>query len=107
MPNRMAFSKGLPPLRLRPQQQIAQLGALAGKARLSSLAYPPPLTDFLGARTHVIVPLHHLLEQLSGYARIGQGAVGVARRLVDSMPNHVAASLKETHPWPPTSIIEV
>lgn len=47
----------LPPLRLQLQQQVTQLEALAGKARLGSLAHPPPLADFLGARTHVIVPL--------------------------------------------------
>ena len=28
-------------------------------------------------------PLHHLLEQLGSHARIGKGAVGVARRLVE------------------------
>lgn len=72
----------LPPLRLQLQQQVTQLGTLAGKARLSSLAHPPPLADFLGARTHAVLPVHCLLEQLGGYARIGQSAVGVARRLV-------------------------
>lgn len=71
MPNRMAFSKGLPPLRLQPQQQVAQLGALAGKARLGSLAHPPPLADFLDVRAHAVAPIHHLLEQLGGHARIG------------------------------------
>lgn len=69
----------LPPLCLQLQQQVSQLGALVGKARLGSLAHPPPLADFLGARAHVVVPVHHLLEQLGGHARIGQGAVGVAR----------------------------
>lgn len=29
------------PLRLQLQQQVVQLGALAGEARLGSLAYPP------------------------------------------------------------------
>lgn len=94
-------------LRLQLQQQVAQFGALAGNARLGSLAHPPPLADFPGARTHVIVPLHHLLEQLSGHACIGQGAVGVAVDSSNSMPNHVAASPNETRPWLPTSIIEV
>ena len=61
----------LSPLRLQPQLQVAQLGALAGKARLSSLAHPPPLADLLGVRAHVIVPLHHLLEQLGGHAHVG------------------------------------
>lgn len=73
----------LPPLRLQLQQQVAQLGALAGKARLGSLAHPPPLADLLGARTHAVVPVHRLLEQLGGHARIGKGTVGVARRLVE------------------------
>ena len=83
MPNRMAFSKGPPPLRLQPQQQVAQFGALVGKARLSSLVHPPPLAYFLDARAHAVVPVHHLLEQLGGHARIDQGTVGVARRLVE------------------------
>lgn len=61
----------LPPLRLQPQQQVSQLGAPAGKARLGSLAHPPPLADFLGTRAHVVAPVHYLLEQLSGHARIG------------------------------------
>ena len=76
---------GHPPtsLRLQLQQQVAQLGTLLGKARLGSLAHPPPLADLLGVRTHVIVPLHHLLEQPGGYARIGQSAMGVTRRLVE------------------------
>ena len=69
----------LPPLRLQLQKQVAQLGALLGKARLGSLAHPPPLADLLGARTHAVVPVHRLLEQLGGYARIGKGAVGMAR----------------------------
>ena len=73
----------LPSRRLQLQQQVAQLGALARKARLSSLAHPPPLADFLGARAHAVVPVHHLLEQLGGHARIGKGAVGVTRRLVE------------------------
>lgn len=97
----------LPSRRLQLQQQVAQLGALARKARLSSLAHPPPLADFLGARAHAVVPVHHLLEQLGGHARIGKGAVGVTVDSSNSMPNHVAASLKETHPWLPTSMIEV
>ena len=67
----MGGGRLLPPLRLQLQQQVAQLGALAGKARLSSLAHPPPLADLLGARAHSIVPVHHLLEQLGGHARIG------------------------------------
>lgn len=46
----------LPSLRLQLQQQVAQLGALLGKARLGSLAHPPPLANFLGARAHVVVP---------------------------------------------------
>lgn len=71
------------PLRLQFQQQVAQLGALAGKARLGSLAHPPSLADLLSARAHAVVSVHHLLEQLGGYARIGKGAVGVARRLVE------------------------
>ena len=78
----MQTANAPPPLRLQLQQQITQLGALAGKARLSSLAHPPPLANFLGARTHAVVPVHHLLEQLGGHARIGQGAVGVTRRLI-------------------------
>lgn len=73
----------LPPLRLQLQQQIAQLGAPAGEARLGSLAHPPPLADLLGAWAHVVAPVHHLLEQLGGHARIGQGTVGVTRRLVE------------------------
>lgn len=97
----------LPPLRLQLQQKVAQLGALLGKARLSLLAHPPPLADLLGARAHVVVPVHHLLEQLGGHMRIGQGTVGVTRRLVELEPNHVAASFKETRPWLPTSMIEV
>lgn len=97
----------LPPLRLQLQQQVAQLGALLGKAHLSSLAHPPPLADLLDTRTHVVVPIHHLLEQLSGHARIGQGAVGVARRLVELDAKPRRTSLKETHPWLPTSMIEV
>ena len=72
----------LPPLRLQLQQQVAQLGALAREARLGSPAHPPSLADFLGARTHVIDPVHYLLEQFGGYTRIGQGAVGMTRRLV-------------------------
>lgn len=71
MPYRMALSKGLPPLRFQLQQQVSQLGALAGKARLGSLVHPPPLTAFLGAWAHAVVPVHHLLEQLGGHARIG------------------------------------
>lgn len=59
------------PLRLQPQQQVTQLGALTGETRLSSLAHPPTLADFLGARAHTVVPVHHLLEQLGGHARIG------------------------------------
>lgn len=97
----------LPPLRLQLQQQVAQFGALAGKARLGSLAHPPPLADFLGARAHTVVPVHHLFEQLGGHARIGKGAVSVAVDSSNSMPNHVAVSLKETQPWLPTSMIEV
>lgn len=61
----------LPSLRLQLQQQVTQLGALTGKARLGSLAHPPPLADLLGVRAHTVVPVHHLLEQLGGYARIG------------------------------------
>ena len=72
----------LPPLRLQLQQQIAQLGALAGKTRLGSPAHPPPLADLLGARTHTVVPAHHLLKQPGGHACVGQGAVGVSRRLI-------------------------
>lgn len=43
----------LPPLCLQLQQQVAQLGALAGKACLGSLAHPPPLADLLGVRAKV------------------------------------------------------
>ena len=62
----------LPSRRLQLQQQVAQLGALAREACLGPLAHPPTLADFLGARTHAVVPVHRLLEQLGGYARIGQ-----------------------------------
>lgn len=97
----------LPPLRLQLQQKVAQLGALVGETRLGSLAHPPTLADFLGARAHAVVPVHHLLEQLGGHARIGQGAVGVARRLVklDAKPRCRVA--QRDAPWLPTSMIEV
>lgn len=97
----------LPPLRLQLQQQVAQLGALARKARLGSLAHPPPLADFLGARAHVVVPVHHLLEQLGGHARIARALWAWPVDSSNSMPNHIAASPNETRPWLPTSMIEV
>lgn len=97
----------LPPLRLQLQQQVTQLGALAGKACLGSLAHPPPLADFLGTRAHVVVPPIICLSSLAVTRASARALWAWPVDSSNSMPNHVAASLKETHPWLPTSMIEV
>ena len=72
---------------------MAQLEAFPGEVRLNSLAHLPSLADLLGARAHAIVSARPLLEQPGGHACIGQGTVGVARRLIkiDAKPHRRVA----------------